>query len=34
MILTLQDKDVLAEEGDVLVNVNMIDDEAHKLVIK
>lgn len=30
VILTLQDKDVLAEDADVLVNVNMVDDEAYK----
>ncbi|XP_050535297.1 U4/U6.U5 tri-snRNP-associated protein 1 [Daktulosphaira vitifoliae] len=33
VILTLQDKDVLAEDPDVLVNVNMIDDENYKLNI-
>ncbi|KAL1463148.1 hypothetical protein WDU94_014929 [Cyamophila willieti] len=31
VILTLKDQDVLAEEeGDTLVNVNMVDDERHK----
>ncbi|VVC37246.1 SNU66/SART1 family [Cinara cedri] len=30
VILTLQDKDVLAEDPDVLVNVNMVDDETYK----
>ncbi|XP_050428461.1 U4/U6.U5 tri-snRNP-associated protein 1 [Adelges cooleyi] len=33
VILTLQDKDVLAEDPDVLVNVNMVDDESYKLNI-
>lgn len=33
VILTLQDKDVLAEDPDVLVNVNMVDDETYKQVI-
>lgn len=33
MILTLQDKDVLAEDADVLVNVNMVDDETYKQVL-
>lgn len=32
VILTLQDKDVLAEDPDVLVNVNMVDDETYKQV--
>lgn len=32
VILTLQDKDVLAEDPDVLVNVNMVDDESYKHV--
>jgi len=32
VILTLQDKDVLAEDEDVLVNVNMVDDETYKQV--
>lgn len=30
VILTLQDKDVLAEDADVLVNVNMVDNESYK----
>ncbi|KAL7302708.1 U4/U6.U5 tri-snRNP-associated protein 1 [Trichogramma pretiosum] len=30
VILTLKDKDVLAEDDDVLVNVNMVDDERYK----
>jgi len=30
VILTLQDKDVLAEDPDVLVNVNMVDNETYK----
>ncbi|XP_025412305.1 U4/U6.U5 tri-snRNP-associated protein 1 [Sipha flava] len=30
IILTLQDKDVLAEDADVLVNVNMVDNESYK----
>jgi hypothetical protein len=30
--MTLQDKDVLAEDDDVLVNVNMIDDEKFEKV--
>lgn len=30
IILTLKDQDVLGEEGDELVNVNMIDDERYK----
>lgn len=32
MILTLQDKGVLDEDEDVLVNVNMLDDERYKKV--
>lgn len=31
--MTLQDKDVLAEDADVLVNVNMVDNESYKQVI-
>lgn len=30
MILTLKDQQVLSESGDLLVNVNMIDDERYK----
>lgn len=30
MILTLKDQEVLSETGDLLVNVNMIDDERYK----
>ncbi|XP_026282072.1 U4/U6.U5 tri-snRNP-associated protein 1 [Frankliniella occidentalis] len=30
VVLTLKDQGVLEEEGDVLVNVNMVDDEHHK----
>lgn len=30
--MTLQDKDILAEDPDVLVNVNMVDDETYKQV--
>lgn len=30
VILTLQDQDVLGEDGDTLVNINMIDDEKYK----
>jgi len=30
--MTLQDKDVLAEDDDVLVNVNMVDDEKFEKV--
>lgn len=33
VILTLQDKDVLAEDPDVLVNVNMVDNDMYKQVI-
>lgn len=33
VILTLQDKDILAEDPDVLINVNMVDDESYKQVI-
>lgn len=32
MILTLKDQGVLDEGGDVLVNVNMVDDERYKKV--
>lgn len=32
MILTLKDQAVLDEGGDVLVNVNMVDDERYKKV--
>lgn len=32
VILTLQDKDVLNEEDDVLVNPNMVDDEKYEKV--
>jgi len=31
-ILTLKDQDVLAEDGDVLINVNLVDDERYKKV--
>lgn len=34
VILTLQDKDILAEDPDVLVNVNMVDNESYKQVIR
>lgn len=30
VILTLKDRDVLADEGDELINVNMVDDERYK----
>lgn len=30
VILTLKDQEVLADEGDTLINVNMIEDERHK----
>jgi U4/U6.U5 tri-snRNP-associated protein 1 len=30
VILTLQDQDVLGEDGDTLININMIDDEKYK----
>ena len=33
VILTLKDQGVLDEGGDVLVNVNMIDDERYRKVI-
>jgi len=32
VILTLKDQGVLDEGGDVLVNVNMVDDERYKKV--
>jgi U4/U6.U5 tri-snRNP-associated protein 1 len=32
VILTLKDQGVLEEEGDVLINVNMVDDGRHKKV--
>ena len=32
VILTLKDHDVLDEEGDSLINVNMVDDERYKKV--
>jgi hypothetical protein len=32
VILTLKDQAVLDEGGDVLVNVNMVDDERYKKV--
>lgn len=32
MILTLKDKGVLEEEGDSLVNVNLMDEERYKMV--
>lgn len=32
LILTLKDKGVLDEEGDSLVNVNLIDEERYKKV--
>lgn len=32
MVLTLKDQGVLDEGGDVLVNVNMVDDERYKKV--
>lgn len=32
MILTLKDQGVLDEGGDVLVNVNMMDDERYRKV--
>lgn len=34
VILTLKDDEVLAENDDVLVNVNMIDDDRFKKVIE
>lgn len=33
VILTLKDQDVLGEDGDVLINVNMVDDERYEKVI-
>jgi hypothetical protein len=34
VILTLKDQGVLDEGGDVLVNVNMVDDERYKKVME